>query len=415
MNQPASEPARCSVPEARARILADIAPITTIETVPVMQAPGRVLAEPVYSAVPIPPFDAAAMDGYALAHASLAPAGESIVMPIGQALAGHPFAGMVTAGTCVRIATGAPLPAGADTVVMVEATRTIGQGVAIATGQRQGQHCRRRGEILAAGAPALAPGVRLGPVEIGLAASLGVTQLHVRRRPRVAVLSTGDELGAPSEAGGIRDSNRPALTVAITRMGGELIDLGVVADRRDQLERALRAVAGHVDVIVSSGGASVGEADHVRAVLDQLGRVRFWQVAMKPGKPLAFGHIGDAVFFALPGNPVAAWISFLQFVRPAMSRLSGLESSGDGPAWSLPCTAALGKQVGRTEFVPGRLLARSDTWWVQPAGRDVASLVTLAGADCLIELDPSRGEVMPGEHVAVRRFSDLDLVPSLTG
>lgn len=413
MSQPASEPARCSMADARARILTDIVPITTIETVPVMQALGRVLAESVPSAVPIPPFDAAAMDGFALAHASLAPAGESIVVPIGQALAGHPFAGVVTTGTCVRIATGAPLPAGADTVVMMEATRTTEQGVVIAAGQRPGQHCRLRGEVLAAGAPALAPGRRLGPVEIGLAASLGVTALRVRRRPCVAVLSTGDELGAPTEAGGIQDSNRPALILAITHMGGEVIDLGVIPDRRDRLEQALYTVAGQVDAIVSSGGASVGEADHVRAVLDRLGRVRFWQVAMKPGKPLAFGQVGDAVFFALPGNPVAAWISFLQFVRPAMKRLSGLDSCVDGPAWLLPCTAKLDKQIGRTEFVPGRLLERDDTWWVQPMARDVASLVTLAGADCLIELDPSRGEVMPGEHVAVRRYPELG--PGLQG
>ncbi|HMM72244.1 MAG TPA: molybdopterin-binding protein, partial [Rhodocyclaceae bacterium] len=149
---------------------------------------------------------------------------------------------------------------------------------------------------------ALAPGRRLGPVEIGLAASLGVTALRVRRRPCVAVLSTGDELGAPTEVGGIQDSNRPALILAITHMGGEVIDLGVIPDRRDRLEQALYTVAGQVDAIVSSGGASVGEADHVRAVLDRLGRVRFWQVAMKPGKPLAFGQGGDAVFFALPGS-----------------------------------------------------------------------------------------------------------------
>ena len=396
MSQPASEPARCSMADARARILADIVPITTIETVPVMQALGRVLAESVPSAVPIPPFDAAAMDGFALAHASLAPAGESIVVPIGQALAGHPFAGVVTTGPCVRIAPGAPLPAGADTVVMMGATRTTEQGVVIAAGQRPGQHCRLRGEVLAAGAPALAPGRRLGPVEIGLAASLGVTALRVRRRPCVAVLSTGDELGAPTEVGGIQDSNRPALILAITHMGGEVIDLGVIPDRRDRLEQALYTVAGQVDAIVSSGGASVGEADHVRAVLDRLGRVRFWQVALKPGKPLAFGQGGDAVFFALPGK-----------------RLSGLDSCVDGPAWLLPCTAKLDKQIGRTEFVPGRLLEREDTWWVQPMARDVASLVTLAGADCLIELDPSRGEVMPGEHVAVRRYPELG--PGLQG
>ena len=314
--------------DAVARMAAAADPVTETETLPLREALGRVLAADVTASVDVPAHSNSAMDGYALAGTSL-PGGDTdarILEVIGTAWAGHPFDTAPAPDECVHIMTGAPMPPATDTVVMQEHVKRDGDRATIPAGQRAGQHVRLAGEDIAAGATAIAAGARLEPAHLGVIASVGVSHVEVLRRPKVAFFSTGDELtpvGTPLAPGQIYDSNRYSLFGMLERLGVEVLDLGVVRDDRDALEAALKDAGENADAIVTSGGVSVGEADFVTDALRSHGDFDFWKVAMKPGKPVAFGRIGKALFFGLPGNPVSVMVTFYQLVRPTLMALAG--------------------------------------------------------------------------------------------
>jgi molybdopterin molybdotransferase len=298
--------------DALALILADVKPVSGVETVPVREALGRLLVEDVVSQIDVPAHTNSAMDGYALRGADLQTDAETRLDVIGVAAAGRPFDGAVGVGQCVRILTGAPVPDGADTVVMQERVTREDDAAIIGAGQKPGQHVRQAGEDIACGAVALAAGTVLMPAALGMLASVGVGEVSVRRRARVAFFSTGDELqrvGEPLGTGQIYDSNGYTIHGMLTRAGVEVIDMGLVRDDPAAIETAFADAAAQADAIVTSGGVSVGDADYVKDTLDKTGSVGFWRVAMKPGRPLAFGRVGDALFFGLPGNPVSAMVT----------------------------------------------------------------------------------------------------------
>ncbi|HAU40932.1 MAG TPA: molybdopterin molybdenumtransferase MoeA, partial [Gammaproteobacteria bacterium] len=298
------DPAWLPVDTALDRIAQAVTPIADVEVVALREALDRVLGTDVLSPVAVPNHTNSAMDGYALRFADL---NGSSLKVVGTAWAGKAFAGSVGPGECARIMTGAVMPEGTDTVVMQEHAERQDDHIRVAEGQRKGRHVRYAGEDLAEGATALTAGRRLLPGDIGMVASLGIGELPVLRRPRVAFFSNGDELrsiGQPLELGDVYDSNRYTLHGMLRRAGMAFNDLGVVRDDREQIKSTFLKAAEMADVVITSAGASVGEADYVKDVLDEIGEVNFWKIAMKPGRPLSFGRIGDSLFFGLPGNPV---------------------------------------------------------------------------------------------------------------
>src|ERR1039458_187542 len=342
----AYDPEALAVDKARAVVRAFLTPVTTNERVAVRAGLGRVLGEDIVSTLDVPAHDNSAMDGYALRHADLAPDAETVLHLAGSAFAGRQFDGSVGKGECARIMTGAVMPKGTDTVVIQELARADGDSVRIPAGQKQGQNRRLAGEDLAAGKAVLQAGRPLGPAELGLLASLGLAEVTVRRRLRVAFFSTGDELcsvGTRLAEGEVYDSNRYTLYGMLSRLGCDIIDMGVVRDDPASLERSLKAAAADADAIITSGGVSVGEADFIRELLGKLGEVVFWKIAMKPGRPMAFGRIAhagnEAHFFGLPGNPVAVMVTFYQFVRDALLALSGRTDDCTLPLLQVPCTS----------------------------------------------------------------------------
>lgn len=396
--------------EALERILAQTRPVAGEEMLAVRSALGRVLAADVVSGMNVPSHTNSAMDGYALDGADLAADGETRLAVVGTAAAGRPYDGEVSAGECVRIMTGASLPPGTDTVVMQENVVREGDTAVIGAGQTAGQHVRQAGEDIAAGEVALAAGTRLMPAELGMIASLGIGEVRVRRRPRVAFFSTGDELrpvGQPLAPGQIYDSNRYTIHGMLTRLGVETIDMGIVPDEREAVERAFANAADLADAVVTSGGVSVGDADYVTETLERTGSVGFWKVAMKPGRPLAFGHIGDALFFGLPGNPVSAMATFYQLVWPALEALAGMPDPGPPLTVSAVAAEPLRKKPGRREFQRGCLDRTEDgRLAVRPAGRQGSGVLSSMGvADCFIVLPEDTGPIAAGDEVAVQPFA----------
>ncbi len=404
------DPNSLAVSRARELILSLVATVAGRERAFVRLGLDRVLAEDVIAPVNVPAHDNSAMDGYAVRHADLAADGETRLTIAGTAFAGRPFDGALPAGSALRIMTGAILPAGLDTIVIQEVARTEGSMVVIPAGQRAGQHCRRAGEDLKAGEPALKAGKLLRPAEIGLLASQGLVEVMLHRRLRVAVLSTGDELcsiGSPLKDGQVYDSNRYTLWGMLQRLGCEVLDMGVVRDDPATLEAALAEAAGNCDAIITSGGVSVGEADFVRELMARLGEVAFWNIAMKPGRPMAFGKIGNAWLFGLPGNPVAVMVTFYQFVRPALLKMMGAEPA-PLPTFTVPCAVALRKSPGRTEFLRGRLFQDQGAWHVQPTGAQGSGILrSMSEANCFIVLEHDRGNVAAGEPVGVQAMDGL--------
>ena len=411
MNSPL--PARSALPVdgARQAILGALSPLTGWECVHLRAALGRVLAREVVAPCDVPAHDNSAMDGYAVRFADLAPADITTLAVVGTAMAGQPFSGLVGAGQAVRVMTGAVLPRGADCVVIQEVVERQGDEVRIPAGQRQGQNLRRAGEDLAAGGVALAAGKALGPAEIGLLASLGVGEVAVRRRLRVAFFSTGDELASIGQAlapGQIYDSNRYTLFGVLTRLGCELLDMGVVRDEPDALEAALRQAAEQADVILTSGGVSVGEADFIKEVMGRLGEVAFWKINIKPGRPVAFGRVGSAWLFGLPGNPVAVLVTFYQFVQDALLHLMGVSPLPARPLLPARSLGALRKMPGRREFLRGRLTPQADGWAVEVAGAQGSGILrSMSDANCFIVLEETRGDVAAGDIVQVQLFDGL--------
>ena len=403
---------------ARELILGLLLPVTGVERVFLRQALDRVLAADVISPINVPSHDNSAMDGWALRSADLAAGGETRLKNIGTAFAGRAFEGKVGAGETVRIMTGAVLPEGVDTVAIQEVARVEGDAVTIPAGQQAGQNTRRAGEDLQAGKPAIPAGRRLRPAEVGIVASLGVAELSVHRRVRVALFSTGDELcsiGQPLAEGSVYDSNRYTLWGMLTRLGCEVIDMGVVKDDPAALEAAFRDAASCADAIITSGGVSVGEADFIKQLMAQLGEVAFWKIAMKPGRPMAFGRIQPdgpdrpgAWLFGLPGNPVAVMVTFYQFVRPAILKLAGLDPLPTVPHFQARCTEAMKKSPGRTEYQRGILFRESDEWCVRPTGAQGSGVLrSMADADCFIVLEHERGKVGAGDTVTVQPMAAI--------
>ena len=401
------DPDSMPVAKARAFIHQFLEPIETKVRVPIRSALGRVLAEDVISPVDVPSHRNSAMDGWALRGADLAEGGETVLEEIGSSFAGRPFAGSVDPGQCVRIMTGGVVPAGADTVVMQERARAEGRRVAFAPGQKTGQNVRQAGEDLARGGIAIAKGRIVRPAELGLVASLGIGEVSVFRPLRVAFFSTGDELksiGSTLGEGEIYDSNRYTIHGMLARLGCEVLDLGVVRDDPALLETAFREASANADVVITSGGVSVGEADFVKGLLGQLGEVVFWKIAMKPGRPLAYGRIGKAHFFGLPGNPVSVMVTFYQFVREALLTLMGAHPVAPVPTFPATCAARLRKAPGRTEFQRGVLSRGTDgEWQVRPTGEQGSGILkSMSEANCFIILGDEVGNVEPGTRVEVQ-------------
>jgi molybdopterin molybdotransferase len=404
------DPNALAVDLGRQLIVDTLAPITGIEHIPLRDALGRILAEPVISPIDVPAHDNSAMDGYGVRSDDLAAEGETLLNIIGTAFAGHPFDGPVGPGQAVRIMTGAKLPPGVDTVVMQEVARSTGGQVTIPGGQRKGQNLRRAGEDLRAGVPALPAGRLIRPAELGLIASLGIGEVGVRRKLRVAIFSTGDEvvsIGCTAREGEIYDSNRYTLFGMLTRLGFDVIDIGVVHDDPAALETTFREAASIADAVITSGGVSVGEADFTRAMMSKLGEVLFWKIAMKPGRPMAFGRIGKgdngAWLFGLPGNPVAVMVTFYQFARPALLRLAGIDPLPEQPMLKAACVTPIRKATGRTEFLRGVLFVEDGIWKVRTTGAQGSGILSsMTDANCFIVLGPEQGSVVAGDPVAVQ-------------
>jgi molybdopterin molybdotransferase len=397
---------------ARANMLAAVTPVAGEDTVTLTESLDRVLSGDVYSGVDVPSHTNSAMDGFAVAASDLPSEGERAFPVAGTAWAGRPYSGEVRPGNCVRIMTGAAMPAGLDTVIMQEHVRMDGESAVITGGHKPGQHVRQAGEDVRAGDLAVAAGTLISPAHVGLLASLGIPTVGVRRRPRVAFFSTGDELrpiGQTLGIGQIYDSNRYTLGAMLARLKVEPLDMGVVGDRPEALETAIRQAADEADAVITSGGVSVGEADFVTETLARLGSVGFWKVAMKPGKPIAFGRIGDALFFGLPGNPVSVMATFYQLVQPALQRLRGIDTPPPPVLVRAVCSDRLRKRPGRTEFQRGVLEDAGDgRYTVRSVGHQGAGVLrSMAQANCFIVLAADQGPVAAGSEVMVQPFSGL--------
>jgi len=396
-----------SVQAAQQHILDRVTATAPPEIVPLPRALGRVLAEDVRAVFDVPPTDNSAVDGYAVSAADIPAAGQASLEVIADLPAGRVFPGVLRAGQAIRIMTGAPMPAGADTVYPQEIVQRDGARLAIPSLGR-GANVRYRGEDVRAGEVILPAGSVLRPQELGVAASLGLPLLPVRQRPRVALLSTGDEVAEPGDErkpGQIYDSNRFSLRGLVEAAGGAVIDYGIVPDRFDELSARLTEAAGIADIVLTSGGVSVGDHDLVKAVLQESGGIDFWQVAMQPGRPLAVGRIGRAHFFGLPGNPVASMLTFHLFVRPALWKLAGRRELFPARFHAL-AAEPMRKKTGRREFKRGILAYTDRGWEVRTTGPQGSGILSsMVHADCFIVLEEERGDVATGERVWVEPFA----------
>ncbi len=406
------DPMSLTVQDALARILANVSPVCEPHPVPVADALGRILAADIVSKMDVPAHTNSAMDGYALAGADIPAQGTRELEVIGTAYAGRPYESAVARGQCVRIMTGAPLPPGTDTVAMQERVERRGDRIIRLDGRlRAGDNVRHAGEDIRKGQVVLAAGRRLMPADIGLIASLGIPEVAVHRPLRVAIFSTGDELKPVGERlgpGDVHDSNRYTLRGMLQRLGAQIKDVGIVRDTPEQTRAAFEAAAEGQDAIISSGGVSVGEADFVKSVLNELGHAEFWKVAMKPGRPLTFGRVRGAVFFGLPGNPVSVMVTFYQFVQPALRRMMG-ETQTAGLRLKATSLSRLKKRPGRVEFQRG-VLEQDDSGalLVRKTGMQGSGILTsMSQANCFIVLPQDCAGVEAGEPVEVQPFAGL--------
>ncbi len=420
-----------------------VEPISEQEEVGIFESLGRVLAQDIISPISVPPHDNSAMDGYAFDGAQLSDTQPLVLQVVGTALAGKAWQGTVNAGDCVKIMTGAIMPMGLDTVVpqefVADGVNDLGKGsITLPAGLLQpGDNRRKLGEDLMEGQPALQKGELLTPAALGLVASLGLEKLSVLRKIRVAYFSTGNEilsLGETPREGAVFDSNRYTVFGLLTRMGCEVIDLGVVADEPDALEAAFVSAAEQSDAIITSGGVSVGEADYTKAMMKKLGDVAFWRIAMRPGRPMAVGQIfreklqtsafastvlshainsdlsstGKAILFGLPGNPVAVMVTFLAFVRPALQQMMGAKVVPT-PLLKARSLAPIRKKPGRTEYQRGRVDTVADgALWVNVTGSQGSGVLSsMVQANGLIVLHHDQGNVAPGDEVDVMMFDGV--------
>ncbi|WOT05343.1 bifunctional molybdopterin-guanine dinucleotide biosynthesis adaptor protein MobB/molybdopterin molybdotransferase MoeA [Shewanella youngdeokensis] len=396
-----------SVRQGIDKILSYVTPLTATETLEIDELDNRILASNAISPVNVPQHTNSAMDGYAF---KLGDANQAYKM-VGEVMAGHAYAGTLQAGEAVRIMTGAPVPAGADTVQLRELANEQDGQVTFEGDIVLGQHIRQAGEDIAQGQTALAANTRLFAAEQGLLASLGFGEQPVFRRPTVAVFSTGDEVcqpGEPLKLNCIYDSNRYTIKSMAKQLGCDVIDLGIIQDSEAALAEALTKAAKQADVVISSGGVSVGDADYIKTALEQVGQINFWRINMRPGRPLAFGQIDNSLFFGLPGNPVAVMVSFLQFVQPALRKLAGEQN------WTPTMVPAitdnpLRSRVGRTEFTRGIYhLAADGKLHVSTAGAQGSGMLSsMVKANCLIVISEKDDQLLAGDTVYIQPFADL--------
>jgi molybdopterin molybdotransferase len=407
------------VADAERMIGERVAPVAELETVPLVAARGRVIADDVTAPIDLPPFDNAAVDGYAVRHADLQAESETRLAVGERVTAGHSAARAIAGGEAIRIFTGAPMPTGADTVFMQEDCRVEGGAVFLPAGLARGANRRLAGEDLRAGSVMLPAGRRLTEQHVALAAAVGLATLTVRRRVRVAVFSTGDEIvepGAPRPAAALFDANRYLLAGLFERLGAQTTDLGILPDDKAALTRAIAKAAIDHDLVLTSGGVSTGEADHVRSAVEAIGRLVFWRVGIKPGRPVAMGvirgsgaHPGTGTaFVGLPGNPVAVFVTFVRIVRPLLLRLAGATPEHLLP---LPVRASFAykKRKGRREYVRVKLQRAADGGIdaIKHAQDGAGVLTSLTETDGLIELPEDTTTVEPGATVGFLSYAAL--------
>jgi molybdopterin molybdotransferase len=402
------DPASLAPALALDRILSSLHPLRDTEKLAIRDALNRVLAEDIASRINVPSGTNSAMDGYAVNADDIPAEGSAALRLAGTAWAGRPLQQSLGRGECARIMTGAVLPAGADTVIIQEEAQREGDTIRIDNSTRRGDNVRQAGEDIKQGEIVLQRGRRLNPADIGLLASLGIGEVRVTRRLRVAFFSTGDELrsiGEPLDEGCVYDSNRYTLYTMLKRLDADIIDMGVVRDERDLIEQAFLSAADSADVVITSGGVSVGEADYVREILSKVGNVEFWKVAMKPGRPLSFGRVRNAVFFGLPGNPVSVMVTFYQFVQPALRAMTGDKATAPVTVRAT-CGSKLKKRPGRIEYQRG-ILERDESgaMVVRKTGAQGSGILSsMSQANCFIILGMDNAGVEPGETVEVQPF-----------
>lgn len=399
-----------SLDTALSQMLSRISPLTESETLPLVACFGRVVAQDIISPLNVPGFDNSAMDGYAV---RLAEVQSGNALPVaGKAFAGQPFDGEWPAGTCIRIMTGAPIPAGCDAVVMQEQTEQTDAGICFTAEVRANQNIRRAGEDIRQGASVFAAGTKLTAAELPVIASLGIADVSVLRKVRVALFSTGDELqlpGQPLADGQIYDTNRLSVHLMLSQLGYEVINLGIVPDDPQKLRDTFIAADSQADVVLSSGGVSVGEADYTKTILDELGKIAFWKLAIKPGKPFAFGKLKNSWFCGLPGNPVSATLTFYQLVQPLLAKLAGNTADTQPLRFRARAAERLKKSPGRLDFQRG-VLSRGDdgTLEVRSTGHQGSHIFSsFSQGNCFVVLERERGNVEAGEWVDVEMFNHL--------
>lgn len=399
-----------SLEQALTKMLSQVTPLQATEIVPLTDAAGRITARAIISPIAVPPFANSAMDGYAVRCNELS---SGLPLPVtGKAFAGAPFKDSWPANTCVRIMTGAPIPAGADAVIMQEQAVVSEQGVTFNGSVHIGQNIRLAGEDIEQGAPVFPAGVKLGAAQLPLLASLGIAEVTVFRTLKVAIFSTGDELqpiGQPLGEGQIYDTNRFAVRLMLQQLGCQIIDLGVIPDDQQALRKAFEQADGTADLVISSGGVSVGEADYTKQMLEELGDIGFWKLAIKPGKPFAFGKLENAWFCGLPGNPVSAALTFYQLVQPLIAKLSGHSEWHPPVRLKAKAVTKLKKSPGRLDFQRGIFSTNANgELEVRTTGHQGSHIFSsFSQGNCFIVLERERGSVEIGEIVEIELFNAL--------
>ncbi|WP_394204294.1 molybdopterin molybdotransferase MoeA [Shewanella waksmanii] len=406
---PCSKPSLMHPDEAIVKLLAQVEQLAESEVVQLPQALGRVLAEDLASSIDLPPFNNSAMDGYAFRFKDLATS--STLSLIGESFAGHPFTGKPQPNTCIRIMTGAPVPDGYDTVQMQEKVSVDGDDIRIEAPKALGANVRCRGEEVKVGGKVLQAGTQIGAAEMGVLATIGASQVRVTRQVKVAFFSTGDELrpvGSELAPGQIYDSNRYSLQGLLSRANVEWIDLGVIEDDPEAIRQAFRTASAQADMVLTSGGVSVGDADYTKQILDEEGEITFWKLAIKPGKPFAFGKLGKAVFCGLPGNPVSSMVTFYKLVWPLLNKMQGLAPS-QPVQLQAKLTSDLRKFPGRVEYQRGILSqnAQGEAEVTITGGQGSGMLTSMSLANCFVILAQEQGDTPAGTLVTVEPFNTV--------
>ncbi len=403
----------CSAPgllpfeQAMENMLALITPVKDVETISITSALNRILAENVISPINVPPHNNSAMDGYAFAASALSDNNRTLTLA-GRSMAGAPFDGVCQQGQCIRIMTGAKMPTGCDSVEMQENCQVNGDQITFAQAKKLGSHVRNAGEDIAIGQTVFTKGHRITAVDLGMLASLGVEKINVVRKLKVALISTGDELKAPGQAlseGDIYESNAHFLSGLLAKLNIEVIDFGIIEDDKAAIENAFKQADALADAVISSGGVSVGDADYTKEVLESLGQIDFWKIAIKPGKPFAFGTLSNSVFFGLPGNPVSALVTAHQLALPALVKMQNAQAI-KRVSIKVKTASDLKKSPGRLDFQRGVLSVneQGETVVTSTGSQGSGILSSIAKANCYIVLEACRGKVAAGEMVNVELF-----------